>query len=52
LEAGLAAVPALRTVADSVTASVSTGEAGVNDMPVTVRSGFGAGLPITWNSAT
>src|SRR5690349_13793889 len=50
--AGEAAVPAFLTVADSVTASVSTGEAGVHDEPVTVRSGFGAGVPYTWNSAT
>src|SRR5690348_9847388 len=33
-------------------ASVSTGEAGVHDDAVTVRSGFGAGTPMTWNSAT
>jgi hypothetical protein len=52
LEAGLPAVPALRTVADRVTASVSTGAPGENDMPEIVRSGFGAGVPITWNSAT
>ena len=45
-------MPALRTVAERVTASVSTGAAGEDDMPVTVRSGFGAGSPMTWNSAT
>jgi hypothetical protein len=45
-------VPALRTVADSVTGSVSTGDAGLHDTAVTVRSGLGAGVPSTWNSAT
>lgn len=45
-------VPTFLTVAASVTASVSTGLAGVAVVPVTVRSGFGAGVPITWNSAT
>ncbi len=33
-------------------ASVSMGEAGVAEMAVTVRSGSGAGVPMTWNSAT
>ena len=45
-------MPAFLTVADSVTASVSVGAAGVEDSPVTVRSGLGAGLPKIWNSAT
>src|SRR6266702_2624385 len=40
------------TVADNVTGSVSTGEVGENDDAVTVRSGLGAGVPNTWNSAT
>jgi hypothetical protein len=35
-----------------VIASVSTGVAGVADRAVTVRSGFAAGVPMTWNSAT
>jgi hypothetical protein len=48
----LAAEPALRTVAFSVIWSVSTGLAGVTDVVVTVRSGFGAGVPNTWTSAT
>ena len=43
---------AFLTVADNVTGSVSTGDTGVNDEPVMVRSGFGAGVPNTWNSAT
>lgn len=47
-----AAVPMLRTVAERVIGSVSTGAAGADDRLVTVRSGFGAGVPITWNSAT
>jgi len=51
-EAGEAAVPPFFTVADSVTGSVSTGAAGEDDIPVTVRSGFGAATPITWSSAT
>src|SRR6266496_4470190 len=42
----------LRTVAEAVIASVSTGDAGLHEDPVTVRSGFGAGVPMTWNSAT
>src|SRR3954462_8143670 len=46
-----AAVPALRTVADAVIASVSTGFCGDQDTPEIVRSGFGAGTPKTWNSA-
>ncbi len=46
-----AAVPMFLTVADTVTGSVSTGEAGAAEVAVTVRSGFGAGVPITWNSA-
>ncbi|GAB3999471.1 hypothetical protein GCM10029992_28330 [Glycomyces albus] len=40
------------TVAWTVRSSVSTGEAGLQDMSVTVRSGFGAGVPRTWISAT
>lgn len=47
-----ASVPALRTVAVSFTASDSTGLAGAEVIPVTWRSGFGAGVPRTWNSAT
>lgn len=50
--AGAAAVPALRTVALTVTLSVSDGEDGVQVRSVTVRSGFGAAVPTTWNSAT
>ena len=45
-------MPALRTVADRVIGLVSTGEAGLAVTPVMVRSGLGAGVPITWNSAT
>src|ERR1700730_1523333 len=41
----------LRTVAVAVMVSVSTGLAGVHDEDVTVRSGFGAGVPRIWNSA-
>jgi hypothetical protein len=52
LLAGDAAEPALRTVADIVIASVSTGEAGEALTAVTVRSGLGAAVPKTWNSAT
>ncbi len=44
--------PILRTVADSVIGSLSTGSAGAAVTPVTTRSGLGAGRPITWNSAT
>ncbi len=51
LVAAEAAVPMFLTVAESVTGSVSTGEAGAAEVVVTVRSGFGAGVPITWNSA-
>ncbi|CAM5688090.1 hypothetical protein STENM327S_05786 [Streptomyces tendae] len=47
-----AAVPALRTVAFTVTSSRSFGAAGDQSRPVTVRSGAGAALPSTWNSAT
>ena len=47
-----AAVPALRTAADSVIVSVSTGADGEAVTAVTVRSGFGAGTPMTWSSAT
>lgn len=50
--AGEAAVPMLRTVAFTRTGSVSTGEVGVHDSAVTVRSGLGAGVPMTWSSAT
>lgn len=46
------AVPALRTVALTVTASRSLGAAGVQSSVVTVRSGAGAAVPTTWNSAT
>jgi hypothetical protein len=46
------AVPMLRTVADIVTASVSTGLAGDVVTVLTVRSGFGAFVPSTWSSAT
>ena len=35
-------MPALRTVADALMVSVSTGAAGVHDEPVTVRSGLAA----------
>jgi hypothetical protein len=45
-------VPALRTVADSVTGSVSTGADGENVTAGTMRSGLGAAVPSTWNSAT
>lgn len=40
------------TVAEVVIESVSIGLLGVQDAAVTVRSGFGAGVPKTWNSAT
>lgn len=50
--AGEAADPALRTVALTVTLSVSTGAAGDQDSAVTVRSGLGAGVPMTCSSAT
>jgi hypothetical protein len=46
------AVPALRTVAFTVTASLSEGEAGDHVSSVSVRSGLGAAVPMTWNSAT
>ncbi len=49
--AGASAAPLLRTVADTVISSDSTGEAGEVVSPVTSRSGLGAGVPITWNSA-
>ena len=39
-------------VAETVTGSVSSGDPGVQDDAVTVRSGLGAGTPNTWNSAT
>jgi hypothetical protein len=42
----------LFTVARTVIVSVSTGEVGVHDTLDSVRSGFGAGTPITWSSAT
>src|SRR5882757_6828239 len=42
----------LATVADAVTGSVSIGADGDHEEALTVRSGFGAGVPITWNSAT
>jgi len=44
--------PALRTVADSVIGLLSDGDCGAHVSPVTWRSGFGAGSPITWSSAT
>ncbi len=40
------------TVAESVTVLVSTGEAGLHVTLLTVRSGLGAGVPHTSNSAT
>lgn len=46
-----AAGPLLRTVADSVIGSDSTGAAGAAVRPVTSRSGLGAATPMTWNSA-
>lgn len=46
------AVPALRTPVFTVTASRSDGVAGDQLRPVTVRSGAGAAVPTTWNSAT
>ncbi|MNI95318.1 hypothetical protein D3C73_1535710 [compost metagenome] len=46
-----AAFPLFLTTAFSVTALPSAGEAGDQVMPVTVKSGFGAGEPKTWNSA-
>lgn len=46
------AVPALRTVARTVTGSVSVGAAGVQSRVVTVRSGLGAAVPRTSSSAT
>src|SRR5436189_74033 len=42
----------LFTVADSVMAVVSIGAAGLHVTLVTVRSGFGAGVPYTSSSAT
>ncbi len=45
-------MPAFLTVAERVTASVSTGEAGVEVRFATVRSGLADGVPNTWNSAT
>jgi len=36
-------------VADNVIALASFGDAGVQDVEVTTRSGFGAGVPMTWN---
>lgn len=50
--AGAASAPALRTVADTVIASDSTGDAGLALTAVTWRSGLGAGSPRIWNSAT
>ncbi len=47
-----AAVPLFSTVADAVIASVSIGLVGDQLAAVTVRSGFGAGVPKIWNSAT
>ncbi len=47
-----ALLPLLVTVAVRLMASDSTGAAGVCVMPVTLRSGLAAGVPITWNSAT
>jgi hypothetical protein len=45
-------VPELRTVAETEIVLDSSGLAGVQDRPVTTRSGFGAHEPITWISAT
>jgi hypothetical protein len=50
--AAAAALPWFFTVVARVRASVSTGLAGATVVPVTVRSGLGAGTPTTWNSAT
>jgi hypothetical protein len=50
--AAAAAVPALRTVAETVTSVASLGDAGDQVRPVTTRSGFGAQAPITCISAT
>ena len=47
-----AAVPEFFTVAEAVIGSVSIGADGVHEEVVTVRSGLGAGVPMTWNSAT
>lgn len=52
LVAADATAPLLRTVAPRVIVSDSTGAEGEAVTPVTSRSGFGAGTPITWNSAT
>ncbi len=49
--AGEAAVPALRTVALTLTASFSDGEVGVQLRSVSVRSGLGAAVPTTSTSA-
>lgn len=50
--AGEETAPELRTVADRVTGSDSTGAEGEAATAVTCRSGLGAGAPNTWNSAT
>jgi hypothetical protein len=47
-----AADPMFWTVAESVIGVDSLGEAGFQVVVVTTRSGFGAGVPSTWNSAT
>lgn len=49
--AGAVASPLLRTVAVRVISSDSTGDAGEAVSAVTSRSGLGAAVPITWNSA-
>ncbi len=51
LSAAEAAVPLLRTVPVTVIASTSLGAVGVQLSAVTCRSGLGAGVPNTWNSA-
>ncbi len=50
--AAAAAVPLFFTVADNEIALVSFGDAGVQVVAVTTRSGLGAGVPTTWSSAT
>src|SRR5690349_18111510 len=52
VEAGEAAEPIFWTVAFSVIAVNSLGEAGVQFRAVMVRSGLGAMVPMIWNSAT
>src|SRR5688572_19471770 len=52
VEAGEAAEPMFWTVALSVIALTSLGEAGDQFRAVMVRSGLGAMVPMIWNSAT